>query len=331
MCLTSIATSAFCCAGEAFCNCICVPMKLIGVTAQNYSKLAYVCFQIFWILIAFTVVLGGSWILRVGPQAGLLCPNQSQEEGNTGACFSASGLVRMSWSLALFQIVILIVTIFKTDWAAVVHDGWWTVKFLLVVGLFISSFFIYNEPVMDYYLFGARYVSVMYLKYQAMHILVLAFIINNNLVKKANESDGISWAKILLVVLFLLISFGNLAWIIYMFIVFGYLHCPGNLTAMCLTLVSGVLMYGLVLFRTRPDASVFTSSLVFSYCLFLQWSAFTSDSKVECNPFNPLSNSGYNTYANSLLMMIIGLFYCFASLLVVAGVVHKEDENSMAT
>lgn len=90
-------------------------------------------------------------------------------------------------------------------------------------------------------------------------------------------------------------------------------------------------MYGLVLLRSRPDASVFTSSLVYTYCLFLQWSAFSSDSVDTCNPFNVASNSGKNVRANTIMMMIIGLLFVFASLLVVASITKHEDEAQMAT
>ncbi len=82
--------------------------------------------------------------------------------------------------------MILIVTLFRNDTAAIIHDGWWALKTLIVGVLFFTSFFIPNSPVIDYYLEGARYVSVAYLKYQAMHILVLAYVINNSLVTRAS-------------------------------------------------------------------------------------------------------------------------------------------------
>jgi len=101
-----------------------------------------------------------------------------------------------------------------------------------------------------------------------MHILVLAFVINNSLVNKASDSGGL-WAKILLIFGFVSLTIGNIAWIVLMFIYFGKSGCGGNIAIMCVTLVCGIIMYGLVFFRTRSDASVFTSSLVLSYCLFL--------------------------------------------------------------
>jgi len=96
---------------------------------------------------------------------------------------------------------------------------------------------------------------------------------------------------------------------------------------MITTTIIGTAMYGLVLLRTRSDASVFTSSLVYFYCLFLQWSAFSSDTTDTCNPFNPSSNSGKNARANTISIMVIGLLFVFASLLVVASITKHEDEQ----
>lgn len=225
----------------------------------------------------------------------------------------------------------LLVTLFRNDAAAVIHDGWWSLKYVGVAGLYLGSFFIPNAPVIEYYLIGARYVSVGYLKYQAMHILVLAYVINNALVSRASRPGG-SWAKILLVAAFLVLTISNLAWIVIMFVEFGHKGCGGNIAIMCGTLVSGIAMYGLVLVRSRSDASMFTSSLVLTYCLFLQWSAFTSDIKTECNPLSPLSDSGRNFYANTVMMTVLGLFFVFSSLLTVAAITKKEgDDKQMAT
>jgi len=162
MCLASLATSTICCAGEAFCSCVCLPFKVIGVLPANFSKLAYVIFQALWIIIAYLVCFAGTWLITWGLSGGFDCPQQS---GDGSACFSASGLVRMSFSLAIFQLLILLVTLFKNDKAAIIHDGWWTLKFIVVAALFTTSFFIPNAPVIDYYLIGAKFVSVAYLKY----------------------------------------------------------------------------------------------------------------------------------------------------------------------
>ena len=46
---------------------------------------------------------------------------------------------------------------------------------------------------------------------------------------------------------------------------------------MSITACGVFLMYGLVLTRSRKDASVLTSAIASFYCLYLQWSALSSD------------------------------------------------------
>lgn len=213
----------------------------------------------------------------------------------------------------------------RNDTAAILHDGWWTLKFFIVAALFIGSFWIPNSPTITGYMEFSRYVSVIYLSYQAMLMLIVAYVINNGLVTAASKIEGGGFPGILLIVLFFLFTGANITWLVFQYINFS--GCGGNVAIMITTTIIGTAMYGLVLLRTRSDASVFTSSLVYFYCLFLQWSAFSSDTTDTCNPFNPNSNSGKNARANTISMMVIGLLFVFASLLVVASITKHEDEQ----
>ena len=100
--------------------------------------------------------------------------------------------------------------------------------------------------------------------------------------------------------------------------VFGGSGCAGNNIQMSLTLILGIFMHVIVLFRTRKDASVLTSALVFSYNLYLQWSALSSKEDESCNPY-------LNSATNTTLELILGLFFTFASLLVISASTQKEE------
>ena len=93
---------------------------------------------------------------------------------------------------------------------------------------------------------------------------------------------------------------------------------------MIITCLLGLVMYGIVLVRTRKDASVLTSALVFSYCLYLQWSALSSKNDPTCNPY--LSSGG-----NTTMEIILGLFFTFVSLLVISAATAKEGEENLTT
>jgi len=218
----------------------------------------------------------------------------------------------------------------RNDTAAILHDGWWTLKFFIVAALFVSSFWIPNENTIIGYMEFSRYVSVIYLSYQGMLMLIVAYVINNSLVTAAGKTEGFGFSAFLLVAFFVLFTGGNITWLVYQYINFS--ACGGNLAILITTTVIGVIMYGLVVLRTRQDASMFTSSLVYFYCLFLQWSAFSSDSVDTCNPFNVNNpNNSKNIRANTICMMVIGLLFAFACLLVVSAITKHEDEQQMAT
>ena len=88
-------------------------------------------------------------------------------------------------------------------------------------------------------------------------------------------------------------------------------------------MIAGVVMYGLVLLRTREDASILTSSIVLSYCLYLQWSALSSDNDKKCNPYT-------DSAANTLTLLVFGCFFTFTSLLVISASTQKEEEKNLA-
>jgi Serine incorporator (Serinc) len=53
----------------------------------------------------------------------------------------------------------------RNDTAAIIHDGWWCLKFLFVAALFVGSMWIPNSPVIIGYMKFARVVSVFFLAY----------------------------------------------------------------------------------------------------------------------------------------------------------------------
>lgn len=303
-------------------------MKLIGVAGKNFSKVGYVFFQLWMIIVAWLVMLIGSWITGWGGIIGLSCPEQS---GGDSACFNASGLVRMSFSLAVFQFLIFLICLMKNTVAAHLHDGWWCVKFTFVLALFIGSLWIPNTPVIIGYMQFARAVSVIFLAYQGMLMLIVAYVINNSLVKSVSASGGNagSCAGITLIALFTILTIGNITWIVFQFIEFS--GCGGNIAIMICTCVIGAIMYALVFLKTREDASMFTSSLVLTYCLYLQWSAMSSNQDPTCNPFNSASMSGLNYSANSISMIVLGLLFTFSALFTVSAITKHSDEDNLTT
>ena len=120
----------------------------------------------------------------------------------------------MSWSLMWFHIMILIVTLFRNKFAAMIHDGFWTLKALIVLGIFIGSCWIPNDPTMNGYMTFAKWVSVIYLSYQAILILAFAYVINDALVDNMND-DATNCSGIILIVVFLCFLGGSITWTVF--------------------------------------------------------------------------------------------------------------------
>lgn len=213
------------------------------------------------------------WTISYTQWIGFVCPAAS---GGGTACAGASLLVRLSFALAVCHALVFLVLLLRNEGAAKFYEGCWCIKFLVVAGMLIGSLWISNDPLYYGYLQFSEWTSWFFLVFQGMLMLIVAYVINDTLLRNVEREGGraTSCSGIILIGLTLILFGGNITWIVFQFIEFG--QCSFNVTQMIITCVAGFAMYALVLVRTRSDASIFTSSLVLSYCLFLQWSALSS-------------------------------------------------------
>mmetsp|Transcript_26830 Transcript_26830/g.36581 ORF Transcript_26830/g.36581 Transcript_26830/m.36581 type:complete len:115 (+) Transcript_26830:120-464(+) len=110
-------------------------------------------------LVAVVAMLIFKPILDVTDWVGIECPEAS---GGHSSCLGLSGLVRMSFILALFHILILLCSLCRTGFSAVIHDGCWFFKTMLVIGCWIATFWMPNSS-LEWYLTTAKWVSSAYL------------------------------------------------------------------------------------------------------------------------------------------------------------------------
>ena len=108
----------------------------------------------------------------------------------------------------------------------------------------------------------------------------------------------------------------NVTWLIFQYV--WYHSCGYNDAIISVTLVVCLSFYVIVFFRTREDASILTSSIVVSYVLYLQWSALASNPNAECNPFG-------SSATNTIMQIVVGLFFTFISLLIISSTTKKSD------
>jgi hypothetical protein len=252
----------------------------MGVSNKNFAKIGYLFFQLFWIIIAITILFLTKSIVGILPEF-LQCPPES---GDRTACLGPSAIIRMSFVLACFHLVVFCVVLARNTFASVFHDGCWMFKFMFVLLFFSVSLFIPNSFFQGYMVF-TRYLSAFFLLVQAALMLVVAYKINERLIKNYEmeaPGNGLGISGVIVIILTLLFTAGNVTWVVFQYK--WYSSCAGSATIMSITLVFCVGFYILVLFRTREDASLLTSAIVVCYILYLQWSALASNPDSECNP-----------------------------------------------
>eukprot|EP00347_Sterkiella_histriomuscorum_P000209 403376766 len=293
------AGSAACCAGQICCKSLCCLCDSCGINPKNFPKVTYVLFNTFWMGISIILMF------TLGPLFEkfdylLEC---NEESGGGSACFGTGAVLRMSFVLFIFHMIVLLTILPRISCSSIFHDGCWFFKFLFVIGLYIAVFWI---P--DNFYWGwahlARIVSGLYLIIQVILLITVAYTLNDKMV--SHYENGNTCLGITLVGSTVIITCGTIAFTVMKYVWFH--GCGGTIGITTYTLVVCILFYVLVLLRTRKDASIFTSSIVSAYITYLSWSAQASLPDEECNPF--LTDGG-----NLAAQILVGGFFTFSSLL----------------
>lgn len=104
------------------------------------------------------------------------------------ACLGASGIIRMSFVLVIFHLLTFLIILSRNEMAAAFHDGCWLFKNLFVLAAFIGSMWISND-FMIVYLHISEWLSCIYLIYQGLLMLIVAYKINEQLVENYEQDD----------------------------------------------------------------------------------------------------------------------------------------------
>ena len=97
-------------------------------------------------------------------------------------------------------------------------------------------------------------------------MLVVSYKINDALVGNY-ERDGSGCSAAIVIGVTFVITGINVVWAIFQYIWFS--GCSYNILIITSTILVALSFYIIVMFRTRPDASILTSSIVVVYCLYL--------------------------------------------------------------
>jgi hypothetical protein len=118
----------------------------------------------------------------------------------------------MSFVLFCFHLFVFVIILSRTQMAAAFHDGCWCFKSCLVFAGYVASMWISND-FMQGYLIMAQWLSAMYLVYQGLLMLIVAYKVNDTLFQNYKDDDS-GCSGCILLGAFVVITCVNIYWII---------------------------------------------------------------------------------------------------------------------
>jgi len=319
--MTSVVTSAVCCAGNCLCHaCNNICSDAMKINPKLFSRIGYIFLSLFSVLFSLLILFYGSVILK--PFNGWIkCPDASTDGDELLACLGISSVYRMSLTLVAVHLFIVIFSLCSGKCAQVLNNDCWSLKILLVIAIYFAFFFVGNS-FFSVYASIARYVSLFFILYQVLVTISFAHIINLSIVDSLDEaeSQGRSGCKYQFFLLFLSAIFGGLSifWIVYA--VINHYNIWYNDLIIGLTVLFGVAFTVLSITNIVKRKRLLTSIYMLSFTTYLCWSALESQPKSQTPTEKP-------DLSVNFLDIAIGLVYLFLSLCFLGFYIKKNPQN----
>ena len=135
-------------------------------------------------------------------------------EDDAPDCFGILAGFRASFALFLFHALILIVIFPRAACSSALHDGFWGIKFFILIAVYILTYFI-PYKFFNVWAHICLWLSFFFLCIQAYFILNLAYTWNDMLMEAMNGRDGTSYAQFLLLCYSILNSVGCVVFLVF--------------------------------------------------------------------------------------------------------------------
>lgn len=187
-----------------------------------------------------------------------------------------------------------------------VNEGAFFIKILLIIGAFIGVMYISNDFFMGTFIDICRYVSIVFLAFQALMMIDLLYLWGESWISKYD--NGMISCKVYLP----LFSFSFYALYVFLLVVI-FMSFSGKPMQIMISIhcILCVVLLGLQLAGIRKDASLLTTAGVTVFSTYWMWSALASNSEREQNNY---VKNGYGDVivielVVSGLMAIVTLLY----------------------
>jgi hypothetical protein len=308
--MTSCLTNIACCAG----NCLCHGINNIledskKINPKLFSRIGFIVLSFISVGFSLVILFFGASVLKPFNDF-IHCPKDENF-----SCLGISSVYRMSLSLVILHLVVILFSLCSKNCAKVINKDCWTFKFLMVFGVYIGFFFISNS-FFSIYAEISRYLSLIFMIYQITVTVSFANIINIQLVEGLdNNGDGCKY-KFWLIFLSLVFFGASVYWIILSYISFS--DRLYNIIITTMTVVFGVGFTVLSISDVVTRKRLLTSIYLFSYISYLSWSALNSQ---------PRNNVQVNDKL-SIIDILVGLLYLFLALCFLGFYIKKAPGSN---
>ena len=304
--LACLAADTVCCLGTAACKCC---FSVFGVAASTATRLMYSFLFLMNSVLAWLML--SDWAIRQLkdrfdkiPFYSLDCPE--------GYCYGTLATYRVTFSLALFHLILAVVTIgvrSSRDFRAKLQNLYWGPKLVKLILFYVMSFYIPN----GFFLFYGKlsmFAGAFFILIQLVLLIDMAYQISAKCLQEYENSDdrawiiGLSGGTILLMIAFIVITG-------FLYAHFGKTSCGLNQFFITFNLVLALVIWLVSIHpqvqEVNPQVGLPQAAFVSAYAIYLLFSGMSSEPEEQCNPL--ITNEQPRT-AN----IIIGVVITFLAL-----------------
>lgn len=209
-------------------------------------------------------------------------------------CSIAVGYVavyRLCFALCMFFLLMALIMIgvrTSKDGRAPIQNGFWGIKYLIVIAGVFGAFFIPEGSFGTVWMYFGMIGAFLFIFVQLILIVDFAHSWAENWVSKYEQTESKKWYAALLIAMFVLYALSISG---YIFLFYRYTksnYCGLNKFFITSNIILSVIASGVSILpnvqEAQPKSGLLQSSIVSLYVTYLTWSALANSPVAKCNP-----------------------------------------------
>ncbi|XP_075764716.1 serine incorporator 2 [Pelodiscus sinensis] len=194
----------------------------------------------------------------------------------------------------LFALIMICVRSSK-DPRAAIQNGFWFLKFLILIGITVGAFYIPNGAFTSVWFYFGVVGSFLFILIQLILLIDFAHSWSQSWLRNADEGNAKGWYAALIVVTFILYAV-SIAALVLLYVYYTKPDdCTVNKVLISLNLifcvVASVVSVLPKIQDAQPHSGLLQASIITLYTLFITWSALANVPNKSCNPTLLVRNS----------------------------------------